>query len=73
MLSVVKKAAVIQRRHSSGFRNLLVFAFALLIGNAAAGLASGLAGSLAFAATALACAKLTGLESFDMFHVVVPP
>ena len=43
---------------------------ALLVGNAAAGLASGLAGSLALAATAVlsALAKITSLDSLDMLH-----
>jgi hypothetical protein len=44
--------------------------FALLIGNAAAGLASRLAGSLAFAAAAVlgAFTQVTGFKSLDMFH-----
>ena len=41
-----------------------------MIGNTAAGFASGLAGSLAFAATALAGTEFPGLQGFDMFHVV---
>ena len=46
----------------------LVCVFALLICNSAAGLASGLARSLALAATAVVFAKLAGFDSFDMFH-----
>ena len=47
-----------------------VLVFALLISDAAAGLASGLARSLAFAATAILCAfaEITSLNGFDMFH-----
>jgi len=43
---------------------------ALLVGNAAAGLASGLAGSLALAAATVlsALAQITGLQSLDSFH-----
>ena len=50
---------------------LLAFlVFALLVSNTAAGLASGLAGSLAFAASAILCAfaKVTGLNCFDTLH-----
>ena len=51
---------------------LLAFlgALALLVCDAAAGLASGLAGSLALAATAVLCAfaKVTSFKSFDMLH-----
>jgi hypothetical protein len=51
---------------------LLVFAFslALLIRNTAAGFTSRLAGGLAFAASAILCAfaKISGFNSFDMFH-----
>ncbi len=49
----------------------LVLAFALLIGDAAAGLASGLTGSLAFAATAVLGARteIFGLDGLDMLHV----
>ena len=51
---------------------LLAFllALALLICNAAAGLASRLAGSLAFAASAVLCAlaKVLCLNSLDMLH-----
>ncbi len=52
--------------------NLFFFSlvFALLVSDAAAGLASGLARGLAFAASAVlrAFAKVTGFDSFDMFH-----
>jgi hypothetical protein len=42
-----------------------------LVGNAAAGLASGLARSLAFAAAAVfgALAKITGLNGLNMLHI----
>ena len=55
------------RRHSFVF---LLVALALLICNAAAGLASRLARGLAFAATAVlcACAEILGLDGFNMFH-----
>ena len=52
-------------------RKLLAFlVLALLVGNAAAGLASGLAGSLAFAAAAVlgALAQVLGLEGLDVAH-----
>ena len=52
---------------------LLIFAFALLVCHAAAGLAGRLAGSLAFAATAVIGAELTGLQRSDMFHKGKPP
>ena len=56
-----------------GTTELLVclFGFALLVGNAAAGFASGLAGSLAFAATAVfrAVAQIFGFQSGDVFHI----
>ena len=44
--------------------------FALLVSNAAAGLASRLAGGLALAATAVLCAlaKVTRFDRFDMLH-----
>ena len=50
----------------------LLGAFALLVSNAAAGLACGLAGSLAFAAAAvlLACAEIAGLDGLDVFHIM---
>ena len=49
---------------------LLIGVLALLVGDAAAGLASGLAGSLALAAAAVlgALAQVTGLKSLDSFH-----
>ena len=51
---------------------LLAFlgALALLIGNTAAGLASGLARSLALAAAAVLCAlaQIAGFNRLDMFH-----
>ena len=53
---------------------LLAFlsAFALLVCDTAAGLACGLAGSLALAAAAVLCAlaQIAGVQSFDMFHTV---
>jgi hypothetical protein len=55
-------------------QDLLVFAlvFAILICNAAACFASGLARGLAFAATAILCAlaKVTGLDSLNVLHIV---
>ena len=65
----IKKPPLLQAAFS--FAPKLLLGFALLIGNAAAGFASGLAGSLAFAATALAGAEFTSLQSFDMFHVEI--
>ena len=49
---------------------LLFGALALLVGNAAAGLASGLARSLALTAAAVlgAVTQVTGLDGLDMFH-----
>ena len=49
----------------------LLRVFALLVRNAAAGLARGLAGSLAFAAAAVfrALAEIAGLQCLDMFHL----
>ena len=49
----------------------LLFVLARLIGNAAAGLARGLAGCLAFAATAIlsALAQIPGLQGLDMLHL----
>jgi hypothetical protein len=48
----------------------LFVALALLVSNAAAGLASRLAGGLAFAASAVLCAvaKISGFNCLDMFH-----
>ena len=56
-------------RHQSQ-QKLLVGLLARLVGNAAAGLASALAGSLAFAATAMHQGLLQAriLDSFDMLH-----
>ena len=50
-------------------------AFALLVGDAAAGLAGRLAGSLAFAAAAVlgALAQVTGFDGLDVFHNGLPP
>jgi len=58
---------------STAFQRLQLLLFgvlALLVGNAAAGLASGLAGSLALAAAAVlgAVTQVTGLDGLDMFH-----
>ena len=54
---------------------LLLLALALLVSDTAAGLASGLAGSLALAAATVlgAIAKIAGLKSFDVFHDEIPP
>ena len=58
-------------------RKLLIgfLVFALLIGDAAAGLARGLAGSLAFAAAALlgALAQIAGRQCLNMRHIIHPP
>ena len=52
---------------------LLFLAFALLVCDTAAGLACGLAGSLAFAAAAVLCglAKILSSESLDVLHEYV--
>jgi len=67
---LIKVAAI--RRQAFLLQNLFlsVLVFASLICNTAAGLASGLAGSLAFAATAVLCAfaKVTSFDCLDMFH-----
>ena len=49
---------------------LLIGVLALLVGDAAAGLASGLAGGLALAAATVlsALAQVTGFQSLDSFH-----
>ena len=47
---------------------LLFGVFALLVSDAAAGLASRLARGLALAASALLVAKVLSLNSFDVFH-----
>jgi len=58
------------------FENLFAFllVLALLVRDTAAGLASGLARSLALTATALfrAFAQITGFDRFDMFHFFHP-
>ena len=58
-------------------RKLLIgfLVFALLIGDAAAGLARGLAGSLAFAAAAFlgALAQIAGRQCLNMRHIDNPP
>ena len=61
-------------RHQSQ-QKLLVGLLARLVGNAAAGLASALAGSLAFAAAAVqqALSHVAGLESLDVLHKTVTP
>ena len=55
---------------TAAFLILQLLALALLIGDAAAGLASRLAGSLALTAAAVlsALAQVTGLKSLDSFH-----
>ena len=57
------------------FISLLLCLFALLICDAAAGLASGLARGLALTAAAVLCAvaEITGFDGLDMFHDSVPP
>ena len=49
---------------------LLLCIFALLVGDTAAGLACGLAGSLALAASAIlgALTQVASLDGLDMFH-----
>jgi len=58
-------------------RKLLAFlgVFALLVSDAAAGLASRLARGLALAATAVLCAlaQVASFDSFNMFHDFLPP
>ena len=70
---LIKNAAT--RRHFYGEKQLLVLlallgALALLVSDAAAGLASRLAGSLALAAATLLCAlaQVAGLNGLDMLH-----
>ena len=48
--------------------------FALLVGNTAAGLASGLARSLALTAATVLCAlaQITSFDSLNVFHVIHP-
>ena len=61
-----------QRCHPKKLGILLAFllALALLVSNAAAGLASRLAGSLALAASAVLCAlaQIASLDGLDVFH-----
>ena len=69
---VISKKCRLSRRHFK-YLQLLAFllgVFALLIGDAAAGLASGLAGSLALAAAAVlgAVAQITGFDGLNMLH-----
>jgi len=66
-LYVRKNAAEPAAFHSL---QLLLGALALLICNTAAGLAGRLAGSLAFAATAIlrTVTQIAGLDGLDMFH-----
>lgn len=70
----MKNAAI-----AGGIQCVLLLAFvgifALLIGNAAARLASGLAGGLTFAAAAVlgTFAQVTSFQSLDMFHCYIPP
>ena len=54
----------------AAFRYLQLLALTLLVGNAAAGLAGRLAGSLAFAAAAVlgALAKVLGLQGLNVVH-----
>ena len=70
LLYVSKKAVSLTPRQP--FHKLLAFlcVFALLVCDTAACLASGLARSLAFAATAVLCAlaKVASLKSLDVFH-----
>ena len=56
------------RRHFYFMQLLALGALALLVCDAAAGLASGLARGLALAATALLFAKILGLNGLDVFH-----
>ena len=63
------------KRRRLNWRVLLAFVFALLVSDTAAGFASGLAGGLALAATAVLCTvtQITRLDGFDMFHDSKPP
>jgi hypothetical protein len=68
-----KNTALRRHFHSRKVRLLallFLFVFALLISDAAAGLASGLAGSLAFAASAVLCAvaEVACIYGFDVLH-----
>ena len=53
---------------------LVLLVLALLVSNTARGLASRLAGSLALAASAVLCAvaKISGLDSLNVFHSTPP-
>jgi hypothetical protein len=64
-----------RRRCTAALSFLLLLALALLICDAAAGLASGLARGLALAAAALLCAvaKVAGLKRLNVFHRFSPP
>ena len=55
---------------SAAFRYLQLLAFALLVGNTAAGLAGRLAGSLALAAATIlsAIAQIASFNGLDVFH-----
>ena len=57
------------------FKNLFLGVFALLVSNAARGFASGLARSLAFAATAAlnGFGNILGFDSLDSAHFKAPP
>ena len=58
------------------FKNkLLILVLALLVGDAAAGLAGRLAGGLALAAAAVlgALAQIAGLDGLNMLHGKIPP
>ena len=74
MFNVIKNAAC-----AGGIFREQLLAFllglALLVSNAAAGLASRLAGGLALAAAAVLCAlaKVSGFNGLDMFHFHKPP
>ena len=65
-----KKCRLFQAAAFIYCESLLILILAFLIGNAAAGLASRLAGGLAFSATALfgAFAQITCFNGFDSFH-----
>ena len=60
---------------TAAFWSLQLLALALLIGDAAAGLASRLAGSLALAATAVlgALAKILCIKCLNTLHSIYPP
>ena len=64
MKNAAESAAFVQKTR------LLVLVLALLVCDTAAGLASGLARSLAFAATAVLCAfaEITSFDGFNMLH-----